>query len=127
MRIKVKKNKNLVVCPKNRQYTDIIVCAATCDYRRFCKVYREKISLETLLEFIEKHPEYELVGELMAAEKTKKPKEQTFWVVTGENQYEEVLESEVMNNPQKYIDKQIWQKPPFRYEVVVTLKRIKAD
>jgi len=127
LRRKIKENKNLVVCPKNRQYTDIIVCAATCDYRRFCKVYREKITLETLLEFIEKHPEYELVGELMAAEKAKKTKENTFWVVTGENQYEEVTEKEVMKNPQNYIDKQIWQKPPFRYEVVVTLKRIKAD
>ncbi len=79
------------------------------------------------MEFIEKHPEYELVGELMAAEKAKKTKENTFWVVTGENQYEEVTEKEVMKNPQNYIDKQIWQKPPFRYEVVITLKRIKAD
>ena len=40
---------------------------------------------------------------------------------------EAVKESEVMKNPQNYIDKQIWQKPPFRYEVVITLKRIKAD
>lgn len=127
MRRRIKENKNLVVCPKNKQYTDIIVCAANCEYRRFCKVYREKITLETLLGFIEKHPEYELVGELMAAEKVKKTKDQTFWVVTGENQYEEVTESEVMKNPQNYIDKQIWQKPPFRYEVVITLKRIKAD
>ncbi len=53
--------------------------------------------------------------------------EKKFWIVTGENQYIEVTEKEIMKNPQKYIKKQIWQKPPFRYEVVVTLKRVKAE
>ncbi|MDO9577057.1 MAG: hypothetical protein Q7J16_04160 [Candidatus Cloacimonadales bacterium] len=78
------------------------------------------------MEFIEKHPDYILVGELMAT-KTEKPKETTFWVVMGENQFEEVTESEIMKNPQNYLDKQIWQKPPFKFEVVVTLRKVKAD
>ena len=59
--------------------------------------------------------------------KTTKPKETTFWVVTGENEFTEVKESELMKNPQDYIGKHIWQKPPYKYEVVVTLKRVKAD
>ena len=78
------------------------------------------------MDFIEKHPNYILVGELMAT-KSAKPKELTFWVVNEDNQYEEVTEKEVMKNPQNYLGKQIWQKPPFKYEVVITLKRIKAD
>ncbi len=126
MRHRVKENKNLIVCPKSKQYTDIIVCAATCENKRFCKIYKERISLEILMEFIEKHPDYILVGELMAT-KTVKPKETTFWVVMGENQFEEVTESEIMKNPQNYLDKQIWQKPPFKYEVVITLRKVKAD
>jgi len=126
LRNRPRENKNLIVCPKSKQYTDIVVCAANCENKRYCEIYREKISLEILLEFIEKHPEYILVGELMPS-KTTKPKETTFWVVTGENQFEEVTESEVMNNPQNYLNKQIWQKPPFKYEVVITLKKIKVD
>ena len=78
------------------------------------------------MDFIEKHPDYILVGELMAT-KTEKPKEPTFWVVTGDNQFQEVTESEIMKNPQNYIDKQIWQKPPFKFEVVITLRKVKAD
>jgi len=126
LRHRPKTNKNLIVCPKSKQYTDIIVCAANCDRKRYCEIYRERISLEILQEFIENHPNYILVGELIPS-KTNKPKETTFWVVTGENEFTEVTESEVMKNPQNYIDKQIWQKPPYKYEVVVTLKRIKVD
>ena len=127
MRRIIRENKNLIVCPRNRQYTDIIVCAANCDYKRFCKIYKEKISIEILLEFVEKHPDYKLVGEIMATEKVINKGEKKFWVVSGENQFVEVTESEVMKNPQKYIKKQIWQKPSFKYEVIVTLKRVKAE
>lgn len=127
MRRIIRENKNLIVCPRNRQYTDIIVCAANCDYRRLCKIYKEKISIEILMEFVEKHPDYKLVGELMPTEKIINKGEKKFWIVTGENQFVEVTESEVMKNPQKYIKKPIWQKPPFKYEVVVTLKRVKVE
>ncbi|MCD4796319.1 MAG: hypothetical protein K8R49_04000 [Candidatus Cloacimonetes bacterium] len=63
----------------------------------------------------------------MPVEKIINKGEKKFWIVTGENQFEEVTEKEIMKNPQKYIKKQIWQKPPFKFEVVVTLKRIKAE
>jgi hypothetical protein len=61
------------------------------------------------------------------ATKPVKPKELTFWVVSEDNQFVEVTEKEVMKNPQEYLGKQIWQKPPFKYEVVITLKKVKAD
>jgi len=79
LRKRIRENKNLIVCHKSKQYTDIIVCAATCEDKRFCKIYKEKISLQILTDFIEKHPNYILVGELMAT-KSVKPKELTFWV-----------------------------------------------
>lgn len=127
MRRQVRENRNLVICPRNKQFTDLIVCAASCEYRRYCKIYKQKISLKILLDYVEKHPNYELVGELMPIAKAINKGEKKFWIVTGENQYIEVTEKEIMKNPQKYIKKQIWQKPPFRYEVVVTLKRVKAE
>lgn len=126
MRYRPKENKNLIVCPKNKQYTDIVVCAANCPNKRYCSIYKEKISLEVLMSFIEKHPDYILIGELMPT-KTSKPKEPTFWIVNADNQLSEVTESEIMQNPQNYLDKQIWQKPPFKYEVIITLKKIKVD
>lgn len=127
MRQRKRENRNLVVCPKSKRYTNVIVCAANCEYRRFCKVYKETISIDLLLEFVETHPEYKLIGEIMPVEKTINKGEKRFWIVTGENQFEEVTEKEIMNNPQKYIKKQIWQKPPFKFEIVVTLKKIKAE
>jgi hypothetical protein len=78
------------------------------------------------MSFIEKHPDYILIGELMPT-KTSKPKEPTFWIVNADNQLSEVTESEIMQNPQNYLDKQIWQKPSFKYEVIITLKKIKVD
>ncbi len=63
----------------------------------------------------------------MPVEKTINKGEKKFWIVTGENQFEEITEKEIMKNPQKYIKKQLWQKPPFKFEIVVTLKRIKVE
>ncbi|MCF7859061.1 MAG: hypothetical protein K9N07_07040 [Candidatus Cloacimonetes bacterium] len=125
MRKQIRKDINLVVCPLNQQHTDIIVCAASCNERRFCKEYRKKITNEMLLEFIANHPKYKLVGELMPTGKTAKSIEKTFWVVSKDNQIEEVTEKELMTNPEKYLKKEIWQKPPYHYELVVSLKRIK--
>lgn len=125
MRKKIRKDINLIVCPKSKQHTDIIVCAASCEDRRYCKQYRSKITNEILIDFIEKHPKYKLVGELMPTGKKAKTDEKIFFVISKDNQLEEVPEKEIMNNPQKYLKKQIWQKPPYHYELVVSLKRIK--
>lgn len=126
MRVRKRKNPNLIICPKTKQFTDLVVCAASCDRRLQCKEYRQRISVETLEKFVEGHPEYKIIGELMAGKKVT-TKEKTFWVVNEDNTLQEVTEKEVMENPKEYINKQIWEKPPFKYEVVITLKRIKAD
>ncbi len=124
---KKKRNERLVVCPRTRQFTDIVVCAASCQNR--CSVYRETITLDMLQKFIEEHPEYEIIGEIMP-EKAKakaKTKENKYWIVDDQNIVQEVSESMIMKNPQDFIGKQIWQKPPFKYDIVITLKRVKAE
>jgi len=117
-------NKNLVVCPKTKQFTDLIVCAASCQNR--CQIYRDSITLESLLEFVEKHPEYKIRGELMPAKKTAESKEKKFWVIGVDNKITEVTQKEIMDNPREYLDKKIWDKPTYKYEVIITLKRTKA-
>ena len=125
MRKHIRADINLVICPKSKRHTDIIVCAASCEDRRYCKEYRSKITNEMLIDFIEKHPKYKLVGELMPTEKTTQKSENIYLVVSKDNQVEEVPQKEIMDNPQKYLKKQIWLKPLFHYELVVSLKRIK--
>ncbi len=124
-RIKRRKNQGLIICPKTKQYTDIIVCAAAC--REKCRIYKDAVSLELLLEYVEQHPEYKVIGELMAT--TKKPQAQgnKYWIISEENTVVEVSEKEIMENPQEYIDKQIWQRPPYKFELVISLKKVKAD
>ena len=122
-----KRNERLIVCPRTKQFTDIVVCAASCQSR--CSIYRETITLEMLQNFIEKHPEYEIRGEIMP-EKTKpkpKAKENKYWILDEQNLVKEVSENMIMKNPQDYIGKQIWQKPPFKYDIVITLKRVKVE
>ena len=118
-----RKDKTSLVCRKTRQYKDIYSCALNC--RDKCVLYKNKVTLAQLQEFVEKHPEYVITGELMAT-KASSPKEKRYWIVFGENQFKEVTEKELVANPQEYIDKQIWDKPPFKYELVISLKRVKA-
>jgi len=120
-----KRNNRLIVCPKTKQFTDIVVCAASCQKR--CAVYRETITLEMLLKFIEEHPEYEIIGEVMPVQKKKAVKENKFWILDDQNVVQEVSEKQIMKNPQEFLDKQIWQKPPFKYDLVITLKRVKVE
>ncbi len=54
---------------------------------------------------------------------TPKKKEKCYWVVLEANNYKEVTESELINNPQEYLGKQIWEKPPFEFELVVSLRK----
>lgn len=60
----------------------------------------------------------------MATKKTSK-KEKRFWILNKDKTFTEVSEKEVLDNPQEYLDKEIWEKPPYRYEVVISLKRIR--
>ena len=115
-------NSNLIICPKTKQFTSLVVCAASCKDR--CEIYLNSITLEILTKYVENHPEYKIVGELMVTKKTTEKKEKKFWIVTGDT-FVEVTEKEIMNNPKQYLKKQIWEKPPFRYKVVISLKKIK--
>ena len=118
-------NQHLIICRKTKQFTDLIVCAANCDDR--CEEYKKNITYEMLLDYITRHPEYEIIGELMPTQKTSAQELKKFWIVNNEYKIEEVTEAEIMKHPQKFIGKQIWQKPPFKYEIVITLKKIKAE
>jgi len=125
MRVTKRKNQNIIVCPKNRQFTDLVVCAASCDRKTTCSEYIDKINLEILQQYILEHPEYEIKGEIMATKKTA-DKKKMLWVIDAEQKVKEVTEEEIMNNPIEYKDVEIWDKPPYKYEVVVTLKRKRA-
>jgi hypothetical protein len=119
-----KKKKNTIVCPLSKQFTDIVVCAVTCEKK--CALYNDKLDVQVLVDYVEKHPEYKLIGELMPNAKPKKTVNK-YWVMSEDNTYAEVTEKELMNNPKDYLDKKIFQKPPFSYQLVVTLKRVKED
>ncbi|MCD4650717.1 MAG: hypothetical protein K8S56_02895 [Candidatus Cloacimonetes bacterium] len=63
----------------------------------------------------------------MAQKKTTVKGEKKYWVVTDDNQYQEVDHDDLMKNPMDYVGKKIFDKPPFKYELVVSLKRTKND
>lgn len=120
-----KRKKYLIICPKNKQFKNIIACAADCSQHLQCKEYRIRISLETLELYVAKHPDYEIKGEIMV-EKKVQTSETKFWIIKEDKTLMEVTEKEIINNPQKYIGKEIWEKPPFKYELVISLKKVKA-
>ncbi len=125
MRVKKRKNQNLIVCPRTKRFTDLVVCAASCDFKMKCSEYISKIDIEMLEQYIIDHPEYEIIGELMVKKK-EVTEQKMLWVVDSEKKVVEVTEKEIMENPLKYQDKEIWDRPPYKYEVVVTLKRTKV-
>jgi hypothetical protein len=117
-----RKGKMNIICPRNRRFENIVVCAANC--RQRCRTYYENISIDVLLRFIEEHPEYELQGEIMATKKQAPvSSERMYWVILEDNKYLEVTEAELTGNPQEYIGKDIWDRPPHQYELVVTLRK----
>ncbi|MCD4829976.1 MAG: hypothetical protein K8R90_11155 [Candidatus Cloacimonetes bacterium] len=118
-----RKDRSSLVCPLTNQFKDLYSCALNC--RQKCIIYKDKVTLARLQEFVDKHPDYIIIGELMAT-KTKSTKEKRYWIVFGDNQYREVSEKEIMANPQEFIDMQIWDKPPNKYELVISLKRVKV-
>jgi len=119
-----KKNHNLVVCPRNKQFKDLVVCAASCD--KFCSQYIENIKLVELQKYVEEHPEYKIIGVIMAGQKTPPAKKKMFWVIDSDKKVREVEEKDIMENPQAYLNLEIWDRPPYKYEVIIALKRVKA-
>ncbi len=115
----------MIICPKTKQFTDIIVCAANCTESQYCEVYKQKISLEILENFVENNPNYELKGELMASKQIAKGKK--LWILDKNDQVKEIDEKEVLENPKKYMDVQIWDKPTYKYELIIKLKRVRVD
>jgi hypothetical protein len=121
-------NSHTIICHKSKRFENIVVCASQCLKR--CDLFKRFFNIEILLEYIENHPEYEIKGELMAQAKTaqkniEKPvtvKEKQYWVIT-ENTFEEVGESELINNPVNYLGKVIYEKPKDQYELIVSLKK----
>ncbi len=81
-------------------------------------------------EYVQMHPEYEIKGEIMATKKTIKDtdtrKVKQYWVLDEEDRVIEVEEQEIKDNPKEYLNKEIWDKPPNQYELVITLKRKKV-
>lgn len=55
----------------------------------------------------------------------KKKKIKEYWVIGDEGTIEEVTEQEILDNPQQFFGKEIWDKPPNEYEIVIALKRKK--
>ena len=50
-------------------------------------------------------------------------KEKIYWIITEDNQFAEVSESEIIQNPAEYIGKQMYEKPKDKYEIVVIIKK----
>lgn len=75
--------------------------------------------------FVENNPNYELKGELMASKQIEKGKK--LWILDKNDQIKEIDEKEVLENPKKYMDVQIWDKPTYKYELIIKLKRIRVD
>lgn len=115
--------KKSVFCPLKLRFESLEVCAYECRHK--CKAYAECVSLARLIRYTELHPEYEIVGELMAKnEVVKKVKEgKLYWVIVEDNKFLEVAESEIIDNPQKFLGREIYDKPPVEYELVVALRK----
>ena len=79
-----------------------------------------------LEQYIQLHPEYEIIGELMPEQKLKpKPKEKSFLTKNKDGLFMEVSEKTIINNPKEYMESEIWEKSPNQYELVVSLRRKK--
>ncbi len=120
-------NSHTIICHKSKRFENIIVCASSCHQR--CNLFKKFFNINLLLEYIENHPEYEIIGELMPQGKTsQKAQKETlvkgklFWVIT-DNTFEEVTEHELISNPANYLNKTIFEKPKDQFELIVSLKK----
>jgi len=130
---KTGKNPEVILCHRKKQFANIIVCTTSCFDR--CESFFNQFDIEIIKNYIETHHDYELKGVIMPIPKNTTPvppkatqtsttsKEKLYWVITEENQYVEVTESEIINNPAQYFGKEMFEKPRDQYEVVVTIKK----
>ncbi len=119
-----RKDNTSIICPRSRRFESIYVCAVNC--RKKCQKYKSNITIKALLDFVQNHPEYVIVGEIMPTKKVvSTKKEKMYWVIEEENRFREVSEKELMENPIEFLNKQIWDCPPNEYELVISLKKKK--
>ena len=119
----VKKIKKSLICHKTKRFESIFVCAANC--RDHCSAYAENICIEALEYYVQQYPEYEIIGEIMPQAITpKKVKtEKLYLVKDADGKFSDVPEGEIMKNAKEYMNKEIWEKSPNQYELVVTLRK----
>ena len=124
---KIGDNPEIIICRKSQRFENIIVCTQKCFER--CEDYRNKFDIEIIKKFIESYPDYEMKGVIMPISKqtnpapTKSTKEKIYWIFVGENQVNEVTETEIINNPAQYIGKPMFEKPKDQYEIIVTIRK----
>jgi len=119
-------NPEIILCKKSQRFENIVVCTYQCFDR--CVGYKEKFRLEIIQKYIETHPDYEMKGVIMPVEKktgtaSKSTKEKIYWIFMGENQVNEITETEIINNPAEYIGKPMYEKPRDQYEILVTIRK----
>lgn len=125
-------NPEIILCKKSKRFENLIVCTYQC-YNR-CEEYKKKFKLELLYKYLDNHPDYEMKGIIMATSKKsteKTPvnesknskKEKIYWIINEDNHYDEVTESEIINNPAQYLGKPMFEKPKDQYEIIVTIKK----
>lgn len=52
-----------------------------------------------------------------------KTKQKLFWVIEEAGQYVEVTEQDIVTEPQKFLGKEIYEKPVNQYELIISLKK----
>jgi protoporphyrinogen oxidase len=125
-------NPEIILCKKSKRFENLIVCTLQCFDR--CEQYKKQFDIELIKNYINNHPDYEMKGVIMPTSKkvATKPttvvsapvvKQKLYWIITDENQFVEVTEEEIINNPAEYIGKDMFEKPKDQYEIVVTIKK----
>ncbi len=121
-------NKTTIVCPQTKRFESIFACALNCQDK--CRIYLDNIDYSLLEEYIEAYPDYEIIGVLMAkktiiTDTDNKKRVKKYWVLDNDKKVVEVAESDITTNPKEFLSKEIWDKPPNQYEIVIALKRKK--
>ncbi len=124
-------NPEIILCKKSKRFENIIVCTHNCFNR--CDEYKKRFNLEIIQKYLETHPDYEMKGIIMATAKKTNEKstssnknsknEKIYWIINEDNQFVEVTEKEIINNPAEYLGKPMYEKPKDQYEIIVTIKK----
>ena len=122
-------NPEIILCKKSKRFENILVCTYQCFDR--CEQYKTKFDIELIENYITQHPDYEMKGIIMPVGKkstqkvqeTAKSTVKLYWIITDENQFLEVTEEEIINNPAQYLGKPMFEKPKDEFEIIVTIKK----